>query len=124
MKQFSQLKARIREYARMKGKGLKDVYEATGMSDGTLSNDSGLGEDNLMKFLHYAEDLNLRWFFTGKGDPTNGDGIAFGDSERLQLIEDKLAHLAQQLERLDEELNDVALMQLLAKKNTAKSKAS
>ena len=124
MKQFSQLKARIREYARMKGKGLKAIYEATGMSDGTLSNDSGLGEDNLMKFLHYAEDLNLRWFFTGTGDPTNGAGITFGEGERLRLLEAKVAQLTQRLEQLDEELNDKALMELLTQKKAAKSKAS
>lgn len=124
MKQFSQLKARIREYARMKGKGLKAIYEATGMSDGTLSNDSGLGEDNLMKFLHYAEDLNLRWFFTGKGYPTNGTGITFGESERLRLLEEQMVQLTQRMEQLDEELDDKALLKLLTKKNAVKSKAS
>jgi hypothetical protein len=124
MKQFSQLKARIREYARMKGKGLKAIYEATGMSDGTLSNDSGLGEDNLMRFLHYAEDLNLRWFFTGKGDPTNGTGITFGESERLRLLEEQMVQLTQRMEQLDQELNDKALMELLTKKNAVKSKVS
>ena len=66
-KKFSLLKERIRLFAECQGISMREIYEKTGISDGTFSNSSGLNEDSLLKFFSYFSDLNANWLLTGCG---------------------------------------------------------
>lgn len=122
MKKFSVLKTRIRDYAKYKGIELKKIYKDTKMSDGTLSNDSGLGEDNLLTFLAYATDINLQWFFTGKGPILRAAKLSTDWEERLQNIELRLQQQETHLQLINEELDAIALLEVIKKDNTSKKK--
>ena len=65
---MSAFKSRIIQYLEYKGLTKYDFYKKTGVSNGVLSQKSGLSEDNALKFLNYFKDINPTWFFSGKGD--------------------------------------------------------
>ena len=66
-KDFSVLKQRILDYLEYKGVSKKECYEKTGISDGVLSQKTGLGEDSLMRFLSCYNDVSPLWFLEGSG---------------------------------------------------------
>lgn len=68
MKRFSTIKHNIRLFAEKEGVSIRKIYEMTGMKDGTLSNASGMNEENLLKFFSSFPEVNLEWLLTGKGD--------------------------------------------------------
>ena len=113
MKKYSVLKQRVREYARHKGVGLKAIYQQAQMTDGTLSNASGLGEYNLLKFLAYAQDLNLHWFFWGEGPITHTQQPPQAWEARMEALERRLQAQEERLRLLNEELDDQALLELI-----------
>lgn len=67
IKKFSILKERIRLFAESQKISMREIYDKTGISDGTFSNSSGLNEDSLLKFFSYFTDLNANWLLTGCG---------------------------------------------------------
>jgi hypothetical protein len=67
MRKFSILKERIRIFADYKKISMREIYDKTGISNGTFSNYSGLNEDSLLKFCNYFNDLDVNWLLTGKG---------------------------------------------------------
>lgn len=67
IKKFSILKERIRLFAECQGISMREIYDKTGISDGTFSNSSGLNEDSLLKFFSYFNNLNANWLLTGNG---------------------------------------------------------
>jgi hypothetical protein len=46
---------------------MSEIYDKTGISNGTFSNYSGLNEDNLLKICNYFNDLDANWLLTGEG---------------------------------------------------------
>ncbi len=68
MKKFSLIKNNIREFSDKQNISIRNIYVNTGISDGTLSNNSGLSEDNILKFLSYYTEINPIWLLTGKGE--------------------------------------------------------
>ncbi len=67
MRDNSVLKQRVLEYLDFKGVSMYEFYKTTGVSNGVLSQKTGLSEINILKFLSYYPDVSLRWFLTGEG---------------------------------------------------------
>lgn len=72
-KDISVLKQRILQILEMKRISKKECYAITGISDGVLSQNNGLSEENLLKFLSSFSDVNPTWLLTGEG-PMLRDG--------------------------------------------------
>lgn len=64
----STFKERILQYLEIKGITKYEFYQKTGVSNGTLSQNGGLGEENILKFISYYRDISSDWFLFGKGD--------------------------------------------------------
>lgn len=67
VKKFSILKERIRLFAECQNISIREIYEKTGISDGTFSNSSGLNEESLLKLFNYFNYLDANWLLTGQG---------------------------------------------------------
>jgi hypothetical protein len=106
-KKFSQLKERIRLFAKNQGISMREIYEKTGISDGTFSNSSGLNEENLLKLFSYFSDLDANWLLTGQGSMKKELGKGnFSLEETNQHNEDKyiLALQKKMIQKLEKEL--------------------
>ena len=68
MREISTIKEKIIQYLDFKGISKYDFYQKTGVSNGVLSQKSGMSEDNIMRFLSYYDDINTDWLFYGKGE--------------------------------------------------------
>ena len=66
-KEISLIKRNILKYAEYKGVSKYEVYQKTGISRSVLSQNNGMTEDNLLKFLAYYSDVNIEWLLTGNG---------------------------------------------------------
>jgi len=67
-KENSLIKRNILKYAEFKGISKYEVYQKTGISRSVLSQNNGMTEDNLLKFLAYYSDVNPEWLLTGQGE--------------------------------------------------------
>ncbi len=106
-KKFSQLKERIRLFAKNQNISMREIYDKTGISDGTFSNSSGLNEDNLLKLFSYFNDLDANWLLTGQGSMSKELGKAnLSLEETNQHNEDKyiLALQKEMILKLEREL--------------------
>lgn len=86
MSKNSILKKRILEYLNYKGVTKYESYQKTGVSNGVLSQGSGLSEDNLMKYLSYYSDINTEWLLTGKGPMFSSVKAYKSDSSEPSLL--------------------------------------
>jgi phage repressor protein C with HTH and peptisase S24 domain len=68
MREISTIKEKIIQYLDFKGISKYDFYQKTGVSNGVLSQKSGMSEDNIMRFLSYYDDVNADWLFFGRGE--------------------------------------------------------
>lgn len=68
MREKSIIKKRILQYLESKGISKYEFYQKTGVSNGVLSQKSGMSEENTLRFLSYYEDVNPEWLLIGKGD--------------------------------------------------------
>lgn len=64
----STIKRGILKYLEYKGVSEYKFYKDSGITRGVLSQNNGLSEDNLTRFLAYAPDVSLRWLLTGTGN--------------------------------------------------------
>lgn len=55
------------QYLDYKGVTQYAFYKDTGITRGILAQPNGLSEDNLHKFLAYAQDISISWLMTGQG---------------------------------------------------------
>lgn len=109
-KKFSQLKERIRLFAKNQGISMREIYEKTGISDGTFSNSSGLNEDNLLKMFSYFTCLDANWLLTGQGSMIKETGkLNSSVLETNQNSEDKyiLALQEKMIQKLEKELEKI-----------------
>jgi|GEM_PF-1202327 len=67
MRDFSILKKRIFKYIDYKGISKYEFYKKTGISNGVLSQKTGMSEENTLKLLNYYPEINPIWLLTGKG---------------------------------------------------------
>lgn len=65
MKKFSLLKQRIRQFADNENISISEIYSKSGISDGTLSNASGLNEESLLKIFSAFPGLDANWVIRG-----------------------------------------------------------
>lgn len=63
----SLIKQNILLYLNKKGVSPYEFYRVSGVTRGVLSQNNGISEDNLVRFLAYASDVNPSWLLTGKG---------------------------------------------------------
>lgn len=68
MRENSSIKERILKYLEFKGVSQYQFYKDSGISRSTLSNKSGLSEENTAKFFDYAKDVDPMWILLGKGE--------------------------------------------------------
>ena len=68
MRDISIIKQRILQYIENKGISKYECYQKTGITNGVLSQNNGMSEDNLLRFLSYYKDINIEWLITGRGD--------------------------------------------------------
>lgn len=64
----SRVKQNISTYLRLNKISDFQCYKDTGITRGVLSQDNGISEDNIMRFLAYYKDVNPTWLITGEGD--------------------------------------------------------
>lgn len=63
----SPIKQRIVQYLTKTGISAYEFYKKSGVTRGVLSQNNGITEDNIARFLVYAPDISLEWLLTGKG---------------------------------------------------------
>jgi hypothetical protein len=59
----SRIKRKISQYLKERDISDYKFYKETGISNGTLRNDSGMSEPNIEKFLAFARDIDANWLF-------------------------------------------------------------
>lgn len=64
----SLIKRNILNYLAVSGISKYEFYKHSKISRGTLDNTSGLTEENILKFLVYAPQINPDWLLLGKGE--------------------------------------------------------
>jgi hypothetical protein len=67
MRKFSVLKEKIFQYLEYKNITKSEFYRNTGISNGTLSQVSELGGENLIKILSTYRELSADWLFRNEG---------------------------------------------------------
>lgn len=67
MREKSVIKERILEYIDSKGISKYECYKHTGITNGVLSQKTGMSEENILKFLSYYTDISSEWLLLGKG---------------------------------------------------------
>ena len=63
----SPIKQRIVQYLTKTGISAYEFYKKSGVTRGVLSQNNGITEDNIARFLIYAPDISIEWLLTGKG---------------------------------------------------------
>ncbi len=64
----SPIKQKILLYLTFKGITPYEFYKVSGVTRGILTQNNGINEDNLARFLAYATDVNPTWLLYGKGE--------------------------------------------------------
>ena len=72
----SPIKQRILQYLTKSGISAYEFYKKSGVTRGVLSQNNGITEDNIARFLDYAPSVSLEWLLTGKGSMIKGNDAA------------------------------------------------
>lgn len=75
----SPIKQKILLYLKFKGISDYEFYKNSGITRGILTQNNGISEDNLARFLAYAPDVNKEWLLTGEGKMIIDDNACDGD---------------------------------------------
>lgn len=67
MQENSLIKQNILKYLDNKGITQYKFYKDNNVTRGILTQNNGITEENLLKFVHYAQDISLKWLLTGEG---------------------------------------------------------
>lgn len=89
MRENSTIKERILEYLDFKGISQYQFYKDSGVSRSTLSNKSGLSEENTARFFEYAKDANPMWILLGKGEMLKENSEKNVKQEKSPLVQEK-----------------------------------
>lgn len=68
MREKSIIKNKILEYLEFKGITKYEFYKSTGVSNGVLSQNSGMSEENTLRFISHYSEVSLDWLLKDKGD--------------------------------------------------------
>ena len=83
----SHIKQKILLYLTQKGVSAYEFYKNSGVTRGVLSQNNGITEDNISRFLAYAPDVNAEWLLRGKGDMLKQDPNEISPSEPIITTE-------------------------------------
>lgn len=64
----SQIKQKILLYLAKTGVSDYEFYKKSGTTRGILTQNNGISEENLARFLAYAPEVNVEWLLTGRGE--------------------------------------------------------
>lgn len=64
----SPIKQKILLYLAQKSISQYEFYKNTGITRGILTQNNGISEDNITRFLAYYPEVNAEWLLTGQGD--------------------------------------------------------
>ena len=78
MQKFSPIKKRILQFAETLRVSKRDFYKKTGISRGTLENNTGITEDILVKFIATFPEISIEWLITGRGEMLRAVGAVRG----------------------------------------------
>lgn len=67
MQEKSPIKQRILQFIEYKGITQYEVYKNTGITRGILTQNNGISEENLSRFLEYYHEISIKWLLTGEG---------------------------------------------------------
>lgn len=78
MREISVIKKKILQYLDYKNISKYQFYQITGISNGILSQNGGISEDSLLRFLNYFPDISLEWLFYSRGKMLRAVGAVQG----------------------------------------------
>lgn len=78
MKEISILKSRILHYLDHKGFTKYKFYQDSGVTNGILSQNNGISEENLLKFISAYQDISPEWLLLGRGEMLRDEAQAVG----------------------------------------------
>lgn len=67
-----------------KGISKQKCYKATGICRGILDQNSGMTEDNIIRFLSHFEDVNANWLILGKQAMYLNENISLNEKKDLE----------------------------------------
>lgn len=73
MRENSTIKKNILQFLDFKGISKYEFYSKTGVSNGVLTQKSGMSEENIHRFLSYYTEINPAWLLTGEGSMLKTD---------------------------------------------------
>lgn len=87
----SPIKQKILHFLTKKGISQYEFYKNTGVTRGVLTQNNGISEDNISRFLAYYPEVSAEWLLTGEGEmlKTKRSSIASPSSE-APIPEDKV----------------------------------
>ena len=112
MQKISPIKQRILQFLDLFHNGKQEFYRRTGISRGTIDNDSGLTEESMAKFLATFPEVNPEWLVTGVGEvvrkKTEEPGNSMpGQNESGELLLSLLKQKDSEIMRLSEEIGSL-----------------
>ena len=81
----SAVKQNILTYLNAKNISQYQCYKDTGITRGVLSQDNGISEENLIKFITTYKDISPDWLITGSGEMLRRDVIAHSDGTNMLI---------------------------------------
>lgn len=75
MQEKSPIKQRILQFIEYEGITQYEVYKNTGITRGILTQNNGISEENLSRFLEYYHEISINWLLTGEGSMLIGEKI-------------------------------------------------
>lgn len=114
MQENSIIKQNILKYLEYKGITPYRFYKENDVTRGILTQNNGITEENLLKFVQFAQDISLNWLLTGEGsmlktdtpddgakteEETASDGVTAALERIIQRQAKEIARLEIELEK-------------------------
>ena len=114
MQENSLIKQNILKYLDLKGITPYRFYKENDVTRGILTQNNGITEENLLKFVQFAQDISLNWLLTGEGtmlktdtpddgakteEETASDGVTAALERIIQRQAKEIARLEIELEK-------------------------
>ena len=114
MQENSIIKQNILKYLEYKGITPYRFYKENDVTRGILTQNNGITEENLLKFVQFAQDISLNWLLTGEGtmlktdtpddgakteEKTASDGVTAALERIIQRQAKEIARLEIELEK-------------------------
>ncbi|HPD95365.1 MAG: helix-turn-helix transcriptional regulator [Bacteroidales bacterium] len=97
MKKKSLIKNRILQYLTYKGISKYNFYKETGIARGVLDQNNGITEDNIQKFLAFAQDISPSWLLTGSGNMLKSQFAFEAAGEPIRVFREEVSQEVQRI---------------------------